>query len=83
MDYPIMMRISWNAEATIVPLGNTPGYSGTLASCLSHWRDRLKLSEQVTCFIATSEAIDGKVCLEPEDIAVLLGAFGARKSLDS
>jgi hypothetical protein len=75
-----MMRIAWNAEATIVPLGNTPGYSGTLASCLCHWRDSLKPYEQVTCFITTSEAIDGKVCLEPEDIAVLINAFGAGKA---
>ena len=74
---PTMMQIAWNAEAMIVPLGNKAGYSGTLASCLCHWRDKLKLSEQVTCFIATTGAVDGKICLEPEDIAILLNAFGA------
>jgi hypothetical protein len=69
-----MPQIAWNANAAIVPRGNKLGYSGTLADCLTHWRYKLSSIDQVTCFIMITAPIEGKVCLEPEDIAKLIGS---------
>jgi hypothetical protein len=74
-EYPVMRQIPWTTGAVIVPLGNKLGYSGTLASCLSHWQVKLSPIDQVTCFIALEEQIDGCFCLEPEQIVKLVGAF--------
>jgi hypothetical protein len=68
-----MPQIAWNSNAAIVPLGNKLGYSGTLADCLAHWRYKLSSVDQVTCFITVTAPIEGMVCLEPEDIAKLIG----------
>ena len=78
-----MTQIAWNSTATIVPYGNKPQFSGTLATCLAHWRDQLNPVDQVTCFITIDTPIDGKACLEPEDIAMLVGGFMAPKEHSS
>lgn len=59
-----MEHISWNSPAILVPPGNRPNYTGTLETCLRHWRDEMNPVDQVTAMIAVG---NGR-WLEPEDL---------------
>jgi len=59
-----MEQISWNSPAILVPPGNRPNFSGTLASCLRHWRDEMNPVDQVTAMIAVGNGM----WLEPEEL---------------
>jgi len=57
-------QIPWNMPAILVPPGNSPNVTGTLAFCLRHWRDRLGPVQQVTAMIAMA----GGRWIEPEEL---------------
>jgi len=57
-------QIQWNMPAILVPPGNNPNVTGTLASCVRHWRDQLGPVQQVTAMIAMA----GGRWIEPEEL---------------
>ena len=59
-----MGQIQWNMPAILVPPGNHPNYSGTLADCIRYWRDQLGPVQQVTAMIAMA----GGRWIEPEEL---------------
>ncbi len=59
-----MRQIPWNMPAILVPPGNKPNYSGTLAACIRYWRDELSPVHQVTAMIAMA----GGRWIEPEEL---------------
>jgi hypothetical protein len=59
-----MEQIPWNIPAILVPPGSRPNYTGTLASCLRHWRDEMSPVDQVMAMIATG----GGRWFEPEEL---------------
>lgn len=63
-----MEQIPWNMPAILVPPGNSPNVSGTLAFCVRHWRDKLGPVQQVTAMIAMA----GGRWIEPEELLRLL-----------
>ncbi len=66
-----MSQIPLQVRAMIVPIGNRPGFSGTLSDCLSHWHDNLTIVERATSFIALDEALEGRTWLEPWEVKTL------------
>ena len=59
-----MGQIQWNMPAILVPPGNNPNVTGTLAACVRHWRDQLGPVQQVTAMIAMA----GGRWIEPEEL---------------
>lgn len=70
-----MEHMSWQSPAILVPPGNKPNYSGTLADCLRHWRDEMTPLEQTAAMIAMS----GGRWLEPSEIIGIVNTISRRK----
>jgi hypothetical protein len=70
-----MEQIAWNGAAQVIMSRHRPLYSGTLAMCVLHFRDRLSLTRQIACHIALEQQlVNGKAWLDPEEIYNLMGA---------
>jgi hypothetical protein len=70
-----MEHMSWQSPAILVPPGNRPNYSGTLADCLRHWRDEMSPVEQVTAMIA----MGGGRWLAPNEIISMVNGLPRQK----